>query len=159
MGNTKVNLKNKSKIIKSIILVLFIIYVLILIYQVFIRAYGTYDRVQVSSISYNLYPLKTIINYIKYYERVNFTVWFFNIFGNIIAFMPLGFFLPLIFKRLSKFRYTLIIGVVSSLLIEILQIVFAVGCFDIDDIILNSTGIILGYMIYIVFRKYFLCKI
>ena len=77
-----------------------------------------------------------------------------NICGNIILFIPVGFFLPLVSKSFKKLRYTLLFGVSISLIIECSQL-FLIRGTDIDDIILNTTGTILGYIIYILFTKLF----
>lgn len=111
------------------------------------------DGVKVS-ISYNLVPLNSIIGSIKnsYYR-----VWVNNILGNILLFMPLGFLCFLFDKRKVKLRRVVIIGFMCSLLIEVLQIVYSIlnidmRSFDIDDLLLNTIGCILGYLVYLKFQ-------
>ena len=60
-----------------------------------------------------------------------------NTLGNILIFLPLGIFLPLLFKKYSKFTKVIIASTVISFSIEFLQIALRLGQFDIDDIILN----------------------
>lgn len=97
---------------------------------------------------YNVVPFQTISNYIKASGQINASVWVSNLFGNVLAFMPLGFFLPLLFKRFMKFWPTLFLILFSTLAVECLQYVFRVGSFDIDDIILNTLGGAIGYLFY-----------
>ena len=70
-----------------------------------------------------------------------------NLFGNVCAFMPMAFFLPLLFKKQNKFRYFVITMVLMILGIEFLQLVTGSGRFDVDDLILNLSGAVLAYLI------------
>ena len=76
-----------------------------------------------------------------------------NILGNIFAFSPLGFLLPILFDKCNNVKKILIIGLTVSLSIEVVQVVFSLGSGDIDDIILNVFGTILGFWIYKKFNK------
>lgn len=69
-----------------------------------------------------------------------------NFWGNIALFMPLGIFLVLLFNQCQRLFYTLLIGAGMSLLIELLQL-FQERSTDVDDIILNTTGTLFGYLI------------
>ena len=55
--------------------------------------------------------------------------------GNVIMFMPLGFLLPLLTKKINKYYKVCVASLLSTLSIEILQILFGTGNLDIDDII------------------------
>lgn len=96
----------------------------------------------------NFIPLKTIFDTVlspSSHEVINLV-------GNILAFMPYGIFLLL----LSKSKTISLIGVFiqslgMSLLLECLQVFFSIGNFDVDDLILNTSGGLLGYC---VFRLY-----
>lgn len=68
-----------------------------------------------------------------------------NLFGNIIMFIPLGFFLPRVFPKLGKLWRTLLVTVLSISLIEALQLFTLLGSCDIDDLILNLIGSAMGY--------------
>lgn len=69
---------------------------------------------------------------------------------NILAFVPLGFFLPLLSKNQRKESFLFIAGSAMefTLLIEIVQFALKVGTFDVDDIFLNTAGGIIGFMLY-----------
>lgn len=61
---------------------------------------------------------------------------------NVLLFVPLGFFLPLFWKKFSAFGYTLLFGFCTSLLIELLQI-FTFRATDVNDLITNTVGTVL----------------
>ena len=63
-------------------------------------------------------------------------------------FIPSGIVLPVIYKRLDTFVKVLLAGSGISLCIEIIQLPFSVRATDIDDLILNTIGVIVGYGIY-----------
>lgn len=79
--------------------------------------------------------------------------------GNIIMFIPVGILLPLLFKRAKKFLWALLFGFLFTLCIESLQFVLhVVGMsfreFDVDDLILNTFGAMIGFILYkILFHK------
>ncbi|TQR19349.1 VanZ family protein [Psychrobacillus vulpis] len=77
-----------------------------------------------------------------------------NFLGNIILFIPIGFLLPLLYKRMEHFPYAVIVGLCISLFIEVMQLPQNRSS-DIDDLWLNSLGALIGYIIYIFIRKRF----
>lgn len=124
-----------------------IIYIAVLFWQTFIYAYGSYQRSSQDLIEFNLIPFKTIWHYVTSFNQLNLNVWFFNLFGNVIAFVPFGFLLPCTSKKLNYLWKIIVITLLFSLFIEVMQIVFRVGVFDIDDMILNTVGGLIGYLI------------
>lgn len=91
---------------------------------------------------YNFIPFNTIQSYTTKFlnEYISFDVFFYNIFGNILALMPLGFLLPLIFKRQNRFIIFLLTTLLVTITIEILQYITISGTCDIDDVLLNTLG-------------------
>ena len=87
----------------------------------------------------NLLPLVNLPDYDSTREL------FVNVLGNAAMFVPSGMVLPIVYKRLNTFRKVLLAGIGISLCIEILQLPFHARTTDIDDLILNSVGIIVGY--------------
>ena len=71
-----------------------------------------------------------------------------NIIGNCTMFIPTGIVTPILYKNLASFRKTVLMGFLLSLSIEIIQLPFAVRASDIDDLILNTVGVVIGYGIY-----------
>lgn len=102
----------------------------------------------------NLIPLKVIYEtYIEVFKYNNMNYFIINFLGNIIMFMPIGFFIALLWK--IKDKYVILIGASSSLFIEITQLFIGGRGTDIDDVILNTIGVILGLLIYkLLYKKY-----
>lgn len=73
---------------------------------------------------------------------------------NVIMLIPLGFFLPIVFKKMRKIYNTAIIVFLTTVSVELIQY-FVGRSTDIDDIILNILGGIIGYGIFIVFNRLF----
>lgn len=74
-------------------------------------------------------------------------------FENILLLIPFGFLLPYLSKRLSTFAHALSLGMLFSLVIEIIQYITKRGYFQIDDIWLNTIGAVLGFIAAILFEK------
>ena len=74
--------------------------------------------------------------------------WLINIIGNVTMFIPVGLVWPFCFKRLDTLDKTVLVGAGFPLFIEITQLPFYDRCSDVDDLILNTTGIFLGALIY-----------
>jgi glycopeptide antibiotics resistance protein len=140
------NLKSK----KFILAVAYLMFFLYLALAATLLFWSPYRQAVSSSgmANYNLVPFHTITSYIKASPHINTDIWVTNLAGNILAFMPLGFFLPLLFTRCIKFRYTILFVFLTTLGVECLQFISRVGSFDIDDIILNTIGGALGYSIF-----------
>lgn len=77
-----------------------------------------------------------------------------NVWGNIVTFIPLGIYIALQLKNFT-FKKALVFIVGASLTIEIIQLTFARGATDIDDVILNTIGGFIGILIYRLFKKLF----
>ena len=71
-----------------------------------------------------------------------------NVIGNTAMFIPSGIILPLIYKNLNSFWKVVATGTMISLCIEIIQLPFSVRASDVDDLILNTLGVAIGYGIY-----------
>jgi glycopeptide antibiotics resistance protein len=97
---------------------------------------------------YNLQLFKEIKRFIKHREQIGLEGFIVNIFGNVLAFMPYGFLLPLLNKAYRKFYRIAFLSILFSLVIETSQLLLKVGVFDVDDILMNSLGGILGYLIF-----------
>ncbi len=97
--------------------------------------------------SLNLIPFATIFSYITAFinHTHSLTGVIINLIGNLIALMPMALFLPIFFKGLRKVLPFVISVAGVVLIIEILQLVFAVGACDIDDLILNVSGALMAF--------------
>lgn len=70
-----------------------------------------------------------------------------NLFGNVAIFIPFGFLAGTIIKQLS-FVLVMLLSFSFSLLLECAQIVFSMGTFDVDDLLLNTSGAFIGYVLW-----------
>ena len=93
----------------------------------------------------NLVPFKIIIRDIKSLINGDYLIFFINIVGNILLFIPIGILVPMLWK--IKDRYVILIGFLISLSIEITQLYLG-RVTDIDDLILNTSGVIIGLLVY-----------
>lgn len=109
-------------------------------------------------INSNLVPFSTIVFMIKN------TSWrfnaFLNIVGNIALFVPFGFLWPILFKSLNRASRIIPIGFCSTLIVELSQFTissilgFTYRSFDVDDMILNTLGVIFGYVLLRLFEVF-----
>lgn len=76
-----------------------------------------------------------------------------NLIGNTAMFIPLGIVWPAVFKKLNTHGKVIAAGVGVSLTIELLQLPFFDRATDIDDLILNSVGFLIGYGIYLLIKR------
>jgi glycopeptide antibiotics resistance protein len=76
-----------------------------------------------------------------------------QVIGNSIMLLPLGIYIPLLFRRLSGFLSVFFICLLVSVCIELMQLITSYRSTDIDDVILNTVGAIAGYCIYLLFRS------
>ena len=66
---------------------------------------------------------------------------------NVIMLLPLGIFLPLVYGKKIDWKVGLLIGFCISFSIELMQLILCRGMFDVDDIIHNSLGFLMGILI------------
>lgn len=92
----------------------------------------------------NIIPFRTIIDYI-FVSPVPVMVKIENMATDLIAFAPLGAILPLLSKRFLHITKVLTVALGISLGFELLQWIFKLGVFDLDHLIMNAVGSILGF--------------
>lgn len=128
---------------------MFFIYVLFTLYFLFFAESMGRTGVR-EGYRYNIIPFKEIKRYIKWatVSEYGMKTMILNIFGNIICFVPLGFFIPAVSKNIKKCIYVLLICAISSTVVEIIQLITMTGSCDVDDIFLNTAGGIIGYICY-----------
>ncbi len=76
-----------------------------------------------------------------------------NLVGNVVMFMPLGWFVPRIFHRLRHFFASLLVFLAVICLVEGVQYATGLGSCDVDDLILNLPGCVLGWLTWRLARK------
>lgn len=77
---------------------------------------------------------------------------------NVLLFIPFGYLLPLIWRRADHWWKVMLIGLIASALIEALQLVLQRGFADVDDLINNTLGTLVGWCCYQRFLKVKLAK-
>ena len=77
-----------------------------------------------------------------------------NLIGNITMFIPLGIVWPGVFQKLNTHGKVIAAGFGVSMTIEILQLAFFDRATDIDDLILNTLGFLMGYGIYLLVKRF-----
>ncbi|PAF32964.1 VanZ family protein [Paenibacillus sp. 7516] len=113
-----------------------------------------HGRVSGERYQYNLVPLETIGPLLLERERYSTEAWVKNLFGNIVLFIPLGIWIPWLFRPFRtglKFTTTVIMLLLA---VELAQLVLRVGSFDVDDIILNTLGAWIGYIAFRLFIQF-----
>ncbi|WML58559.1 VanZ family protein [Neobacillus sp. PS2-9] len=105
----------------------------------------SFFNLEVWKLNANLIPFKTISRYIIEREHYNVDIILHNTVGNIMIFVPLGILLPILFKKYHSFAKLLISVVGMTCVIEIGQFFLQIGQFDIDDVILNVSGALIGF--------------
>ena len=102
------------------------------------------DRINTGYWGISLIPFATIRSYIKYSGLFHALL---NILGNVILFIPIGFIFPLILIRYRDLKRIAVLSISISIFIEFIQFFVGRSC-DIDDLILNFIGGIIGYTIF-----------
>ncbi len=130
-------IEDKNRMIKLSQIIVFVYYCIFMFNMTIFARYNF-------SYGYNLVPFKSISNLFINGSIYNIII---NFFGNLVIFMPLEYFvIELLNKR--KFVLNLIISSLIIILIEIIQYLFKIGVFDIDDIILSLFGMMMFYFLY-----------
>lgn len=107
------------------------------------------NETRLASDAINLVPTHTVVRIFKHFHQ--FLV--LQVIGNVVMFVPLGFFLPLLSTRNRRFARTATIGLAVSVGIELVQLAMLLTLnlrrsVDVDDVILNVTGACCGYLIW-----------
>ena len=128
-------ISNRKRIVlyHEILNLVFVIYLMCFFYVL------TFEDVDWSTA--NLIPFKEIFRF-----EVGSRMFIRNVVGNILLFLPYGFYLSY-FVKLKRVKYVLVFSLIVSIAVEIIQ--YRIGrVFDIDDVILNIVGGTLGYYLY-----------
>lgn len=119
--------------------VCFILYLAVLLYFLLIAERG------MSLGGYNVVPFAEIRRYLKYRNVLGRKLVLLNLGGNILGFVPFGILLPIMEPGFRRFLSVAGRCFGLSLMIELTQLITQVGCFDVDDIFMNTLGGCLGY--------------
>ena len=139
-------------------LVIFAMFLVGLAFQTILQSFvlkimsGSYSN-GVVSVRLNLVPFKVLFESYAALQAGNFNCSYFliNFIGNIIMFMPIGFMIPLLWDKMPV-KKVLLIGFCISFFIEAVQLPLGRGT-DIDDLWLNTLGVLLGALGYMLLRR------
>lgn len=127
--------------LKKLYKILIPFYTLFLLYLMF---FG-FGRSQYDINIVRLIPMFSTVGFVK--QTILWKTIIINIFGNILIFVPFGF-LGIVFPKLNQF-WSLILDFLFAIIIwESFQYFTRLGVFDIDDVILNTVGVAIGFWIY-----------
>ena len=136
----------------------FFLYSLLMLWLLFGRS-GAIEGVsywEQVGMSINPTPLFTIRRYIRLLDSSSASlvrIAVINLYGNVIMFIPLGFLLPKVFKKLRKFWKVLLATAGIIIFVELAQLFSLMGSCDVDDLILNVLGAGIGYILYRITAK------
>lgn len=144
-------MKKMRKQVRRLSWFAFIIYLLGMAYFLFFSE--SLHRGGTGEYRYNLVLFQEIKRALYCLRNGNIRYFALNVVMNVAAFAPFGFFLPIISRKNKKFLNVFLLGLELTLVIETLQLLFKVGIFDVDDIVMNTLGAALGYGIYYLGKK------
>lgn len=133
--------------------ILAVVYVFLSTHLVSNNPVSLWEHIRYNS---NFIPFRTVWEYAMHIknETVNLRAVFWNLMGNLILFLPLGGFLPIILEKLRSFKRTFLTSLAVIFAVELSQMVFKYGRFDVDDIILNAAGAAIGYLVWKLFDRF-----
>lgn len=143
--------RTKSKTERAVCWLLFLCYIAALVYFLFFSE--SYGREGNGTFRYNLVPLQEIMRFWKYRAILGNETVILNLAFNVIGFMPFGFMLPLLSEKDRRFVIVFLLTFELSLVVEVLQLFTGRGSFDVDDLMLNTLGGVVGYGCYCVFAR------
>lgn len=127
--------------LKKLYKILIPFYTLFLLYLMF---FG-FGRSQYDINIVRLIPMFSTVGFVK--QTILWKTIIINIFGNILIFVPFGF-LGIVFPKLNQFWILILDFLFAIIIVESLQYFTRLGVFDIDDVILNTVGVSIGFWIY-----------
>ena len=155
------SIRNKKiNIFREIVLFIFFVYFLFLLLLTMFKGGRIEFSNQFNSYMYREHGLLGIINIVPIEDTINTFMHsetglrnsLRNVIGNILVFMPLGFFIPLLFEKFNNLKKVLKVGCLSSLAIELSQLFVGNNVCDIDDVIYNTLGALAGFICYKTFE-------
>ncbi len=151
---------------KKIPLLLFIVYFIILLQLVLFKGKLFYHivpgnknyRIKTAHAAYkgfNVVPFRTIYSFLTAGRAASTESKVDNILGNIALFVPFGFLVPFVFKNRTGFKKVVLAAALVSLCFELYQFITHTGEADVDDIILNTLGGMMGYGAFVLFSRFY----
>lgn len=140
-----------KKIVNGFFYFTLFIYVCLMI-MLFFRPEMLFTSERIIHRSINIIPFATILEYINSAGKISLGLVVDNIVGNVVVFIPFGLYLQIFRKKKTIWKSVGVLAL-ASIFIEIIQWVLGVGVSDIDDILLNTLGGLIGVLLYMVLLK------
>lgn len=145
---------------KKMIQIVWWLYICLLFVIVVVKFNGSFEELEnriimfssEETINFNLIPFRSIgvqLTHINEWWALK------NILGNIISFIPFGFLLPIVYNKINSFFKFFASNILFILFVESFQFSTRIGCFDVDDIILNFVGSLCGYLVLLLVKFLF----
>ena len=145
--------KKETRIWRRTGAILLVLYLALLVYLLlFSRAFGRNPGF--SSYRYNLVPFREIVRFYTYWKHVGFISAFLNLVGNLAGFIPFGILVPAVIRPMRSWTRTVKAGFFLTLILEVFQLILKAGIFDVDDILLNTAGALVGYQIFWMINRF-----
>ena len=133
---------------------LFVLYCLLMLWLLFGQRWDTVDY---SARHWNLKAFSTVTMYWNLLKS-NASAYhirqaFINLAGNVVMFVPLGYFLPRLFGKMKPLWKTMLMSCFLIVAVELTQYFTYLGTCDIDDLILNLVGCLLGWLLWRIKRR------
>lgn len=131
----------------------FVFYVILLIHLTVFR-----EEHRIGNVEFNMQPVTNInltplIHTLKLTQGVTQFDYYYNLYGNILWFIPMGFGVAYLINKQPYFFKTLLIGFCFSFSIELFQFFFGTGIPDIDDLLFNTIGTLIGLICFMMAKK------
>ncbi|MDF1510405.1 VanZ family protein [Robertmurraya sp. DFI.2.37] len=129
------------------LITIFFFYIIVLVYFMFF-GFGRPQLAEIREYRYSLLPLRIPLWLPKSFSIDTFKLWVFAL-GNLIAFIPFGVLVPMVFKKQLNTYFKFIgLFLLFILVMETMQMVTYLGSFDAEDIMINMIGASIGFYSY-----------
>lgn len=145
--------RRRRQLVGRIGIFFFVLYIAVLTYFLFFADWYGRNPYQSADYQYNIIPFVEIRRFLRYREILGAKAVFLNLFGNVLGFIPFGFFCPIMSDRLRNGLLVTFLGFAMSFAVEVIQLLTRLGRFDVDDLILNTIGAAVGYLLYCLTRR------
>ncbi|MFZ5354893.1 MAG: VanZ family protein [Bacillota bacterium] len=129
-----------------------IAYTLLLLWRMLFYAYSDYIRQAEEVYRYSLIPFDTIQRYIVYGSSLDIRIVIYNLLGNIAVFVPIGYLIKAVMHKTK--HSALLLSFAYIITLEFVQLITKRGVFDVDDIILNFLGCLIGSIAFMLCNEY-----
>lgn len=147
--------KSRMRVLRVAGAIVGFIYLLVLVWFLFNgfqsrMEYGTW--MQYVGVHTNFVPFSTISFYISSFTSgmMNNDIILRNLIGNLLPFFPMGILLPVMFDRMKRFPWFFLTQFCVIVAFEAIQLFTTTGSFDVDDILLNLIGAVIGWFVWLV---------